>query len=385
MLNFKFHNPTHIVFGKDTVASLDELIPPDARVMILYGGQSAERNGTLADVRAALGARFHQEFGGIEANPTYETLIKAVALARDHAIDFLLAVGGGSVIDGTKFVAGAIPFNDDPWKIIKTGGGAITTALPYGVVLTLAATGSEMNCGGAITRVANDHKGVFNSPLVYPRFSVLDPTRTYTLPPRQLANGVADAFVHVVEQYLTYPVGARVQDRFAEGLMRTLIEIGPDIVDGPADYEARANLMWSATMALNGLIGAGVPHDWATHTVGLELTALYDIDHAATLAILLAAMLRLRVDGKRAKLLQYADRVWDITEGDDDTRIESAIQRTVDFFEQLGIKTRLADYGLGVEAVDAVISQLQAHGLTALGEHGEVTLEVSRQALAASL
>lgn len=385
MLNFEFQNPTRIVFGKDTVASLDKQVPNDARVLILFGGQSAERNGTLAEVRSALGGRTRFEFGGIEPNPTFETLMKAVELVRAERVDFLLAVGGGSVIDGSKFVAAAANFEGDPWQILASFGGVVQSALPLGVVLTLSATGSEMNSGAVVTRKATHTKAFFNSPLVFPQFSILDPTKTYTLPARQLANGVVDAFTHVMEQYLTYPVDARVQDRFAEGLLQTLIEIGPKVVHEPADYDSRANLMWAAAMALNGLIAAGVPQDWATHLVGHELTALHGLDHAQTLAVLLPPMLDLRREAKRAKLLQYADRVWQITEGDDDSRIDLAIRKTREFFESLGVATRLSGYGVGADAIDSLVAALETHGMVRLGEHGEVTLEAARKVYEASL
>lgn len=385
MLNFEFQNPTRIVFGQNTVARLDTLVPKTARVLILYGGQSAERNGTLPEVRSALGQRECHEFGGIEPNPSYETLTKAVELVRNEKIDFLLAVGGGSVIDGTKFVAAAASFAGDPWQILESFGGAVTQALPFGVVVTLPATGSEMNCGAVVTRKSTKTKAFFTTPLVFPQFSILDPTKTYTLPARQLGNGVVDAFTHIVEQYLTYPADGRVQDRFAEGLLQTLIEIGPKVVKEPADYETRANLMWTATMALNGLVGAGVPQDWATHLVGHELTALYGLDHAQTLAVLLPSMLYVRREGKRAKLLQYAERVWGITEGNEDERIGLAIEKTRDFFESLGVKTHLSDYGIPADAIDGLVEQLQAHGMTRLGERQDVTLDVSRKVYEISL
>lgn len=385
MLNFEFQNPTRIVFGQNTVARLDALVPNSARVLILYGGESAERNGTLSEVRAALGQRERHEFGGIEPNPSYETLLRAVELVRAEKLDFLLAVGGGSVIDGTKFVAAAAPFTGDPWQILESFGGVVTQALPFGVVLTLPATGSEMNSNSVVTRKSTKTKAFFASPLVFPQFSILDPTKTYTLPARQLANGVVDAFTHTVEQYLTYPVDGRIQDRLAEGLLQTLIEIGPKVVKEPADYDSRANLMWTATMALNGLVGAGVPQDWATHLVGHELTAQFGLDHAQTLAVLLPSMLQVRREGKRAKLLQYAERVWGITEGDEDERIDLAIKKTRAFFESLGVKTRLSDYGVSADAIDGLVRQLNAHGMTRLGEHQDVTLDVSRKVYAASL
>ncbi|MBP8265735.1 MAG: iron-containing alcohol dehydrogenase, partial [Zoogloea sp.] len=347
MLNFDYYNPTQIVFGKGSVARLSQLVPADARVLVLYGGGSAERNGTLAEVEEALGERTVQRFGGIEPNPSYETLMEAVALIRREKLDFLLAVGGGSVIDGTKFVAAAVDYPRDPWHILETFGTEIASALPFGAVLTLPATGSEMNNGSVISRKSIQAKLPFSSPHTFPRFSVLDPVKTFTLPPRQIANGVVDAFVHVIEQYLTYPVNAPVQDRYAEGLLQTLIEVGPQALALPEDYDVRANLMWAATQALNGLIGAGVPQDWATHMIGHEITAMFGLDHAQTLAVVLPAMLDLRREAKRDKLLQYAARVWNIDTGSDDARIDAAIARTRAFFESLGVKTRLSDYGIG--------------------------------------
>jgi len=385
MLNFKFYNPTKIVFGPGTVAELANQVPATARVLILYGGASAEKTGTLAEVRQALGDRVVQEFGGIEPNPTYETLMRAVQLVRAEKLDFLLAVGGGSVIDGTKFVAAAVGFDGDPWQILLKFGANIRHALPFGTVLTLPATGSEMNCGAVITQQATHTKLPFQNPLVFPLFSILDPTKTYTLQPRQLANGVVDAFVHIVEQYLTYPAQALAQDRFAEGLLQTLVEIGPRVLEAGEDYDTRANLVWVATLALNGLIGAGVPQDWSTHMIGHELTALYGIDHARTLAIVLPANLQVRRAAKHAKLLQYAERVWQITQGSEAERIDAAIARTRQFFESLGIPTRLADYKLGHEAVDAAIAQLEAHGMTRLGERRDIGLADSRHILEASL
>lgn len=385
MKNFEFHNPTRIVFGADTVGRIDQLIPADARVLILYGGASAEKTGTLAEVRQALGQRSVQEFGGIEPNPSYETLMRAVQLVRAEKLDFLLAVGGGSVIDGTKFVAAAALYDGEPWEIAEQGGGNIKQALPIGTVLTLPATGSEMNSGAVVTRKATQAKLPFRNTLLYPQFSVLDPSKTFTLPTKQVANGLVDAYVHTIEQYLTYPVQAHVQDRFAEGLLQTLIEIAPQAVAAPNDYSTRANLMWTATLALNGLIGAGVPQDWATHMIGHELTALYDIDHARTLALVLPALLEVQRDNKRAKLLQYAARVWNIHSGSEDERITAAIASTRQFFEGLGIPTRLSAYGLGQEAIAAVLRQLEAHGMTALGEQRDIDLARSRRILEAAL
>ena len=381
MQNFEFYNPTKIIFGAKTIAKLAELVPPEARVLILYGGASARTNGTLDEVKAALGQREVYEFSGIEPNPSYETMMRAVAQVREQKIDFLLAVGGGSVIDGTKFVAAAVDYLGDPWEILETHGTAVKRAMNFGTVLTLPATGSEMNSGAVITRQSTQTKFVFRNAHVFPQFSVLDPSKTFTLPPSQIANGVADAFVHVVEQYLTYPVGGLAQDRFAEGLLQTLIEVGPQALATPDDYDTRANLMWVAALALNGLIGAGVPQDWATHMIGHELTALYGIDHARTLAIVLPSLLNVQRQHKRAKLLQYAQRVWNLNDGSDDERIDQAIARTRRFFESLGIKTRLSDYGLGPEAIDAVVAQLKTHGMTALGERQNISPEISRSIL----
>ena len=385
MLNFDFYNPTHISFGKGCIAKLDGFVPAEAQVMVLYGGQSAQRTGTLDEVQAALGERKVYLFGGVEANPTYEKLMEAVQIAREQNIDFLLAVGGGSVIDGAKFVAAAVPYPDEPWNILLNGGRDIKQALPIGTVLTLAATGSEMNNGSVITRKSLQAKLPFHNDLVFPKFSMLDPSKSFTLPERQVANGVVDAFVHVMEQYLTYPVNAPVQDRFSEGLLQTLIEQGPLALSQPDNYEVRANLMWVATLALNGLIGSGVPQDWSTHLIGHEFTALYGLDHAQTLAIILPSMLQERRVAKREKLLQYAERVWNLRDGDAEQRIDAAIARTREFFETLGVKTRLNDYGLAQDAVEAALQQLEQHGMLQLGEHKDIDLAISRRVLEASL
>lgn len=379
MHNFEYYSPTRIVFGEGSIPRLADLVPADARVLVLYGGGSAERNGTLAEVEAALGDRRFQRFGGIEPNPTYETLMKAVEQIRREKLDFLLAVGGGSVVDGTKFVAAAVDYPGDPWHILETRGKQIATALPIGAVLTLPATGSEVNCAAVVTRKALQAKLGFGNPLLYPRFAVLDPVKTYTLPPRQIANGVVDAFVHVMEQYVTQPAKAAVQDRYAESLLLTLIETGPQALAHPTNYDVRANLMWAATQALHGAVGAGVPQDWATHMIGHEITALYGLDHAQTLAVVLPNLLDVRRDVKRAKLLQYADRVWGLRAGDEDARIDQAIAHTRAFFEALGVRTRLADYGVGAEAVERIVAQLEAHRMVKLGEDRAVDLAMSRR------
>ncbi|MFM5294837.1 alcohol dehydrogenase [Aeromonas veronii] len=380
MNNFTLHTPTKILFGQGQIAQLREQLPSDARVMITYGGGSVVRSGLLEQIRNELAGMTLFEFGGIEPNPAYETLMDAVELARAERVDFLLAVGGGSVLDGTKFIAAAAHYDlaNDPWHILETVGSEVRSAIPLGSVLTLPATGSEMNMGAVITRRSSGDKVHFFSPFVMPRFAVLDPVLTYTLPERQVANGVVDAFVHIVEQYLTYPVNAKVQDRFAEGLLLTLIEEGPKALAEPHNYEVRANIMWSATMALNGLIGAGVPQDWATHMLGHELTALHGLDHAQTLAVVLPALLQAKRKQKHAKLLQYAERVWGLNSGSEAERIDDAIAATRDFFERMGVKTRLRDYGLKDLGIDTLIGKLGEHGMTRLGEHSDIDLVQSQ-------
>ncbi|RKJ84939.1 alcohol dehydrogenase [Aeromonas veronii] len=380
MNNFTLHTPTKILFGQGQIAQLREQLPSDARVMITYGGGSVVRSGLLEQIRNELAGMTLFEFGGIEPNPAYETLMGAVELARAERVDFLLAVGGGSVLDGTKFIAAAAHYDlaKDPWHILETVGSEVRSAIPLGSVLTLPATGSEMNMGAVITRRSSGDKVHFFSPFVMPRFAVLDPVLTYTLPERQVANGVVDAFVHIVEQYLTYPINAKVQDRFAEGLLLTLIEEGPKALAEPHNYEVRANIMWSATMALNGLIGAGVPQDWATHMLGHELTALHGLDHAQTLAVVLPALLQAKRKQKHAKLLQYAERVWGLNSGSEAERIDDAIAATRDFFERMGVKTRLRDYGLKDLGIDTLIGKLGEHGMTRLGEHSDIDLVQSQ-------
>lgn len=385
MLSLDFYNPTRIILGKGRIAELDRHIAADARVLVLYGGGSVERNGTLDEVRQAMGERHVQYFSGIEPNPAYETLMQAVELIRREQLDYLLAVGGGSVIDGTKFVAAAVNFAGDPWQVLLNGGENVTEALPLASVLTLPATGSEMNNGAVVTRLADKAKLPMHSDLVFPQFSVLDPTKTFSLPARQVGNGVVDSFVHVIEQYLTVAGNNPLQDRFAEGLLQTLVEIGEQAVSETDNEEVRANLMWVACLALNGLIGAGVPQDWSTHLLGHELTALYGLDHAQTLAVVLPAMLQVRRDAKRDKLLQYAARVWQLTSGSEEQRIDEAIRRTRAFFEAVGVPTRLADYGLDAACIEPVLQQLEAHGMTTLGEHGDITPEVCRQVLELAL
>ncbi len=375
MLNFTFQNPTRIVFGEGQIKELKQLVPAGARVLLTYGGGSIKHNGVYDQVKTALKDFTVFEFGGIEPNPSYETLSKAVALVHAEQIDFLLAVGGGSVVDGTKYIAAAARYQGDGWDILSKPV-KLKAAVALGCVLTLPATGSESNGFAVITKQATQQKLSFGSPLVYPQFAVLDPTVTYSLPAKQLANGVVDAYIHVMEQYLTYPVGAAVQDRFAEGLLLTLLEFGPKAIAAPQDYNIRANLMWTATMALNGLIGVGVPQDWSTHMIGHQLTALYGLDHAQTLAIVLPAVMQQQREQKREKLLQYGRRVFNLQHQDEERLIDETISHTRAFFEQMGVPTRLADYGINADAKAAVVAKLTELKAERLGEHGDITPEV---------
>ena len=385
MLNFTFHNPTRIHFGEGQIKAISAEIPADARVLITYGGGSIKQNGVYDQVKLALENHTWFEFSGIEPNPSYDTLIKSLELIKAHEIDYLLAVGGGSVVDGTKFIAAAALFDgDDPWDIVAKQK-PITQALPIGAVLTLPATGSETNSGAVVTRDGN--KLPFGNALLRPQFAVLDPSVTLTLSDRQISNGVVDAFVHTMEQYLTYSVNAKVQDRIAEGLLLTLIEEGPKALKAESkdNLEIRGNIMWSATLALNGLIGAGVPQDWATHMIGHELTGGYGIDHARTLSIVLPAVMKIKRDAKREKLLQYAARVWQLNDGSEDARIDEAISLTEQFFRRMDVPTRLSDVGIESTEINDIISKLKKHGMVKLGENRDITPDVSHQILEAAL
>ncbi len=385
MLNFSFQNSTRIHFGEGKIAAISQEIPLDARVLLVYGGGSIKANGVYQQVIDALTEHTFFEFSGIEPNPSYDTLMKAQEIIKAERIDYLLAVGGGSVVDGAKFIAAAAHYEgDDAWDILANQL-AVTKALPIGAILTLPATGSESNGNSVVTRDGN--KLPFKSPLVCPLFAVLDPSVTLSLSDRQISNGVVDAFIHTVEQYLTYSVNGKVQDRFSEGLLQTLIEEGPKALlsDTKENLEVRANIMWSATMALNGLIGAGVPQDWSTHMIGHELTGAFGIDHARTLSIVLPALLKVRKEQKREKLIQYSTRVWQITEGDEDARIDQAIRLTEEFFEKMHVPTRLSDVELGSKDIDLLIERLEQHGMTALGENSDITLDVSQEILTQAL
>jgi len=383
--NFQYKNPTKILFGKGQIACISKEVPADSRVMLTFGGGSIRRNGVHEQVRAALGTRPVFDFGGIEPNPDYATLMHAVEAARKDKVDFLLAVGGGSVLDGTKFIAAAIRYPGDPWELVRKGGRGLESAVPLATVLTLPATGSESNPFAVISRRETGEKLAFSSPLLYPQFAILDPETTFSLPDTQVANGIVDAFVHTFEQYMTYPVGGELQDRFAEAILGTLIEVGPRTLANSREYDSRATFVWAATLALNGLIGLGVPQDWATHTIGHELTALFGIDHARTLAAVLPHLLRIQSTGKAEKLVRYGQRVWGIHEGDKAQRIEAAITRTETFFESLGVPTRLSAYDIRPDTPELVARKLAERQSLPIGERQDIDGEKVRQILSASL
>ena len=381
MQNFTFYNPVKIVFGKDTISELTDLIDKKEKILLLYGGGSIKRNGVYDQVMEALEGRSIVEFGGIEANPEYETCLKAVELAKKEGITFLLSVGGGSVLDATKFIACAVLYEGDPWEIVTTRAANVKAALPFGDVITLPATGSEMNPNAVISREATKEKFAFSSPYTYPLFSILDPETTYTLPPRQVINGIVDAYVHVVEQYLNDDLNTPLQDRQATAILSTLIEISPKLLEEKPEYDSRATFMWSATNALNGLIACGVTQDWSTHLIGHELTALYGIDHAQSLAVVLPAVWRADKENKAAKLIQYADRVWNITGSDQEEVIEKAIESTVQYFNSIGMKTRLSDYKINAkEAALRVADRFRMRG-TVLGVHKNLTPDIIQNML----
>lgn len=374
MLNFELKNPTKIVFGKGQIENLSKELPKDAKILMLYGGGSIKKNGIYEQVKNALNGFDVVEFGGIPANPEYEVLLQALQVIKEQKITYLLAVGGGSVIDGTKFLSAAALYEgDSPWDIliknIKTEKG-----MPFGTVLTLPATASEMNSGAVITRAETQEKFAMGGPGLFPVFSILDPQVVASIPKRQLANGITDAFTHVMEQYMTYPAGGLLQDRFAESIMQTLVEVAPKVIENPGDYEAAANFMWSCTMALNGLIQKGVPGDWAVHMMGHELTALFGIDHARTLAIVAPSHYRFNFEAKKEKLAQYGTRVWGITTGTQDEIAKAAIVKTEEFFHSMDIKTTLSEYTADFKGTaEKITARFTERGWNGLGEHKNLT------------
>lgn len=378
MLNFELYNPTQYVFGKGQTQKLATLVPQNAKVLLAYGGGSIFKNGVYNQVKSALNGFEEVEFGGIEPNPRFETLMKAVEIIREQHINFILAVGGGSVIDGVKFISGAVNYEGNPIEILKNRVlfTDVTKVIPFGTVLTLPATGSEMNSGAVVTIEATQEKLTLGGSALFPKFSICDPEVIASLPKRQIQNGVVDAFTHVMEQYLTYPHDALLQDRFAESILQTLIEIGPDVAENPTDYKLASNYMWCATMALNGLIQKGVPSDWATHMIGHELTALYEIDHARTLAIIGPNLYRVMFDSKKEKLAQYGKRVWNIEGNNEDEIAQQAIDKTVAFFHTMGMKTKLSENTENYQqTADFIVNRFEERGWKALGEKQNVTID----------
>ncbi|PKH66643.1 NADH-dependent alcohol dehydrogenase [Flavobacterium sp. ALD4] len=375
MLNFELYNPTNLVFGKGQIEKLGELVPKGAKILLAYGGGSIFKNGIHEQVINNLQGHEIVEFSGIEANPHFETLMKAVAIVKEQKIDFILAVGGGSVIDGVKFISGAVNYKGDPIEILQKRILIKENAVPFGTVLTLPATGSEMNSGAVVTIEATKEKLAFGGSALFPKFSITDPTVIQSLPKRQLQNGVVDAYTHVMEQYLTYPHEGYLQDRIAEGILQTLIEVGPKVVENPKDYALASNFMWSCTMALNGLIQKGVPSDWATHMIGHELTAMYGIDHARTLAVIAPSLYKVMFETKKEKLAQYGKRIFNLT-GTDDEIANEAINKTVEFFHTMGMDTKLSDYTKDYDkTADFIVNRFDERGWKGLGEKQNVTLD----------
>lgn len=377
MLNFELYNPTNLVFGKGQIEKLSTLVPQGAKILLAYGGGSIFKNGIHEQVIHNLKGHEIVEFGGIEPNPHFETLMKAVAVIKEQKIDFILAVGGGSVIDGVKFISAAVHFEGNPMEILQKRLliKDLSKVIPFGTILTLPATGSEMNSGAVVTIEATQEKLAFGGSALFPKFSICDPTVIESLPKRQLQNGVVDAYTHVLEQYLTYPHEGFLQDRIAEGILQTLIQVGPEVVENPKDYALASNFMWSCTMALNGLIQKGVPSDWATHMIGHELTALYGIDHARTLAVVGPNLYRVMFETKKGKLAQYGKRIFNLT-GTEDEIANEAINKTVAFFHTMGMDTKLSDYTKDFDkTANFIVNRFEERGWLGLGEKQNITLE----------
>jgi alcohol dehydrogenase YqhD (iron-dependent ADH family) len=377
MNNFELYNPTNLIFGKDQIEKLALLIPKNSKILLAYGGGSIKQNGVYSKVTEVLNTFEIVEFSGIEPNPHFETLMKAVAIIKEQKIDFILAVGGGSVIDGVKFISAAVHFEGNPTEILQKRilFKDSTKVIPFGTVLTLPATGSEMNSGAVVTIASTQEKLTLGGSALFPKFSICDPTVIASLPKRQLQNGVIDAYVHVLEQYLTYPHEGYLQDRIAEGILETLIQVGPSVVENPKEYALASNLMWCCTMALNGLIQKGVPSDWATHMIGHELTALYGIDHARTLAIIGPNLYRVMFETKKQKLAQYGKRIFNLT-GSEDEIAHEAIEKTAAFFTTMGMPLKLSECEKNFDkTADFIVNRFSERGWIVLGEKQNITLE----------
>jgi NADP-dependent alcohol dehydrogenase len=374
---FEIYNPTKIIFGPESYLRISHEIPKDAKILLTYGGGSIKENGVYDQVMKQLEGYDVIEFGGIEPNPSYETLSKAVEVIKKdppRRRNYILAVGGGSVIDGSKFLAAAALYEgENTWDILKKGIRTFK-ALPIATVLTLPATGTESNSGAVVSNKTTGEKLGMGGPGLFPVVSFLNPEVVKSIPKRQLQNGIIDSFSHVLEQYMTYPIGADLQDRFAESILITLIETAPKLIFEPYNYTTAANYMWSSTMALNGLIGKGVPVDWATHQIGHEITALYNIDHAMTLAIIFPNLFRLKFENKKDKLAQYGERIFGIKSGTIDERANQAIDKTIEFLHSIDVKTKLSDYTSNYHhTADHVQKTFESRGWVKLGERQDLT------------
>ena len=377
MNNFEFQNPTRLIFGKGQIARLSQELPRDKKILVTFGGGSVKANGVYDKVMGALEGFDYIEFWGIEPNPKVETLRKAVKLCKEEGVGFILAVGGGSVLDGTKLIAAAACVENDAWELVRDASLA-KGALPFASVMTLPATGSEMNRAAVISNLETGEKFAFYN--VFPVFSILDPETTFSLPPFQVACGLADTFIHVMEQYMTVTGVASLMDRWAEGVLQTVVEVAPKVRADQHDYDAMSTYMLSATMALNGFVAMGVPQDWATHRIGHEITALTGMTHGQTLVIVLPGVLNVMREQKGDKILQYGERVWGIAEGTREERIDKTIAATEDFFRSLGLATRLSECSVGEDVVAEVVNRFKVRGTT-LGENANIDYSIVEQIL----
>lgn len=373
-MNYTYFNPTSIEFGTGKIKSIVNYIDKKLKVLVVYGGGSIKKNGVYEEVKAALEGYTWLEFSGVEPNPSYETLNKAVKIIKDEKIDFVLAVGGGSVIDGSKYLVAAALYDGDGWEFLD-GSEQVKKALPLGAILTLPATGSESNATAVISKLATNEKRYFASSFVYPKFAVLDPSVMSTLDDRQLANGLVDAFVHTCEQYLTYPNTSLLHDGYAHTILKGLHALS-------LDWENRKTILWQenlmllANQALNGFIGSGVPQDWATHMIGHEITAFYGLDHARSLAVVQPQLLRVMIEDKQEKLTLMGKEVFGMPHN-----YEMVIEAIEFMYHSIGVSTNLSDYEIDDKVVENITSALKKHGMTNIGEKGNVTLEKVAQIL----
>jgi NADP-dependent alcohol dehydrogenase len=376
-MEYSYYNPTAIQFGKGQIKSIVNFIAKEQKVLVVYGGGSIKKNGVYDQVVSALEGYTWSEFSGIEPNPSIETLNKAVEIIKAEKIDFILAVGGGSVIDGCKYLAAAALYDGDGWDFLE--GKALEKALPLGAILTLPATGSESNTNSVISKKATNEKRYFGSPLLYPKFAVLDSSVMSTLDDRQLANGLVDAFVHTCEQYLTYPNTSLLHDGYAQTILKGLHILAQDWANRH-DALWQENLMLLANQALNGFIGSGVPQDWATHMIGHEITAFYGLDHAQSLAVVQPHLLRIMIEDKKEKLTLMGKEVFDMPHN-----YEMVIEAIEYMYESIGVPTKLSAYKIDDKVISNITKALETHGMTAIGEKGNVTLDKVTEILTMSL